>query len=207
MADHVSEMLPYVRAGMTHLAADIRLFSVDVLAWLLEIAPDQVVSCAGGWVKTLNCFLALLGWHIQDSGRWSSNRVSFGKAGGGDAKAQARNLQVLSDFLTAGFTTATAASPGEEDRPPPSGFPMWDTEHHGLPRRSNPYGYLNLFGLPKDDDVDMLEEHEDRIRVFNERFASGVGAGLSSARKDGGEVGRAAGLVTKSLKGYCTGLD
>jgi pre-rRNA-processing protein IPI1 len=182
---------------MTHLVADIRLFSIEVLAWLIDLAADEVVSCAGGWVKTLNCFLALLGWHTQDSTKWSSNRVSFGKVGSGDGKAQARNLQVLAQFLKAGFCSASSS---DENGNLLSSFPLWHTEHHALPKRSNAYAYLNLFGTPKDDDVDMLEDREDRIRIFNQRFTSSVTNGLSSARKDGGEVGRAAGLVAKALK-------
>lgn len=200
MSDHVAEMLPYVRAGMTHLAADIRLFSIEVLAWLIDLAADEVVSCAGGWVKTLNCFLALLGWHTQDSAKWSSNRVSFGRASSGDGRAPARNLQVLAQFLTAGFCFSSFSSENVNDNLP-SSFPLWHTEHHTLPTRSNAYAYLNLFGAPKDDDVDMLEDREDRLRVFNERFAPSVHNGLDSAKRDGGEVGRAAGLVTKALKG------
>lgn len=204
MSDHVPEILPYVRAGMTHLAADIRLFSIEVLAFLTDIASDEVVACAGGWVKTLNCFLAILGWHTQDSAKWSSNRVSFGKAGTA-GKAQARNLQVLAEFLRAGLHIATDLPPTDENGHSWSSFPMWHSEYHSLPKRSNPYGYLNLFGPQQDDDVDMLEDREDRIRVFNERFASGIEIGLASARRDGGEVGRAAGLITKALKGIESG--
>ncbi|ERF70173.1 Pre-rRNA-processing protein ipi1 [Endocarpon pusillum Z07020] len=199
MSDHVAEILPYIRAGMTHLAADIRLFSVEVLAWSTDIASDEVVSCAGGWVKTLNCFLTLLGWHNQDSAKWSTNRVSFGKAGS-EGKAQSRNLQVLADFLKAGFSTGSDLSETDDNLESRFPFPRWHPEQHGLPTRSNAYGYLNLFGPPKDDDTDMLEDREDRIRVFKERFASSMEAGLASARKDAGEVGRATGLVTKALK-------
>jgi pre-rRNA-processing protein IPI1 len=183
---------------MTHLAAEIRLFSVQVLAFVTETAPDEVVSCAGGWVKTLNCFLAILGWHTQESAKWSSNRVSLGKAGT-DGKAQARNLQVLADFLSAGMNPVNATVSGDTCHTRLT-FPIWHMEHHVLPKRSNPYGYLNLFGTPQDDDMDILEEREDRIRVFNERFASDMEVGLDSARRDGGEIGRAAGLVTKALK-------
>ena len=199
MSDHVAELLPYLRAGMTHLAADIRLFSVDVLAWLIDLAADEVVSCPGGWVKTLNCFLALLGWHTQDSAKWSSSRVSFGRAGSGDGKAPARNLQVLAQFLTAGLCPSSFF-PEVLNDDLPSTFPLWHAEHHNLPTRSNAYAYLNLFGPPRDHDVDMLEDREDRLRIFNQRFAPSVNTGLALARSDGGEVGRAAGLVAKALK-------
>lgn len=197
MPDHVSEVLPYVRAGMTHLAADIRTFSIEVLAWLIEIAPNEVVSCAGGWVKTLHSFLALLGWHTQDTTKWSSNRVNFGQAGS-DGKAQARNLQVLAELLKAGFNQPFQT---DERGHSESSFPIWQMEHHELPKRSNPYGYLNLFGARKDDEVDMLEDPEDRIRAFNEKFAHAIEIELPLAKKDGGEVGRAAGLVAKAWKG------
>jgi pre-rRNA-processing protein IPI1 len=199
MSDNVPEILPYIRAGMTHLAADIRHFSIEVLAWLVALAPDELVCCTGGWVKILNCFLAALGWHTQDSANWSSNRVSFDKAGS-DGRAQARNLQVLAHFLNAGFSDDAGRSLTDEDGNVRSTFPLLHTEHHALPKRSNPYGYLNLFGAQRDDGVDMLEDREDRIRIFNEKFASGIESGLDSARKDGGDVGRAAGLVVKSLK-------
>jgi pre-rRNA-processing protein IPI1 len=199
MSDHVPEILPYVRAGMTHLAADLRLFSIEVLAWLLDFAPHEVVSCGGGWVKTLNCFLALLGWYTQDSAKWSSNCVSFGKPGG-DGKTQARNLQVLAEFLRAGLCNDVDLSLTTEHGRWRTDFPLCHADHHELPKRSNAYAYLNLFGRPKDDNVDMLEDREDRICVFKDKFASSFENGLVSARRDGGEVGRAAGLVTKSLK-------
>ncbi|KAF9887282.1 hypothetical protein FE257_010410 [Aspergillus nanangensis] len=79
--DHVVQLLPYIRAGMTHLAADIRLSAVDILSWMVEVAGEQVVGCAGGWIKTLNCFLSLLGWHTEESARWSASRASYSKAG------------------------------------------------------------------------------------------------------------------------------
>jgi pre-rRNA-processing protein IPI1 len=75
---------------MTHLASDIRIFALDVLEWLLRVAGDEVVSCAGGWVKMLKCFLGLLGWQNGgSSGKWSVTQ-SFGKAGG-DAKVQTKH--------------------------------------------------------------------------------------------------------------------
>lgn len=202
-SDHVPELLPYVRAGMTHLAADIRLFSIEILAWSLDLAADEVVSCAGGWVKTLNCFLALLGWHTQESSKWSSSHVSLGKLGANDGKAQARNLQVLADFLRAGFYVPSSVE--GQDGKLSSSFPLWHTESHIVPKKCNPYAYLNLFGPPKDDEVNMLGDRDDRITIFNERFMSTVSQGLASARKDGGEIGRAAGLVTKALKDAETG--
>ena len=59
---------------MTHLATEIRLFGLDVLEWLLQVAGDEVVSCAGGWVKMLKCFLSLLGWQSEASSKFYTVR-------------------------------------------------------------------------------------------------------------------------------------
>src|SRR5690606_39247932 len=80
MEGHVSLLLPYIRAGMTHLAADIRFSSVEIMSWLVSVAGNEVVSSPGGWIKLLNCFLSMLGWHTEESSKWSSNRASYGKA-------------------------------------------------------------------------------------------------------------------------------
>ena len=185
------------------------MFSLEVLSWLLEVGGEEVVVCPGGWTKTLNCLLAMIGWggaggSASASGSWSSNgaRVGFGRAGV-DAKVQARNLVVLGEFLRAGLSAPSLRAGADENDldSVQASFPLWNVDSHALPKRSNAYGYLNLFGAPRDDDTDMLEDREDRIRVFKARFGAAVEAGLASAKRDGGEVGRAAGLVAKALKG------
>ncbi|KAL4924734.1 IPI1/TEX10 family protein [Aspergillus undulatus] len=126
MSDNVGSFMPYVRAGMTHLAADVRVSSVEVLGYLIGIAGDEVVGAAGGWVKTLNCFLSVLGWHLQaGNSKWTTlatgglvpnansapsggsggsggSKSSFGKAGV-KGRPQVRFLTVLGEFLGAGI--------------------------------------------------------------------------------------------------------
>ncbi|OJZ85373.1 hypothetical protein ASPFODRAFT_137656 [Aspergillus luchuensis CBS 106.47] len=201
--DHVASLMPYVRAGMTHLAADIRVTAVDVLSWLVEIAGEAVVSCAGGWIKTLNCFLSVLGWHTEESSKWSSNRAAFGKAGA-KGKPMVKVLGVLAEFLEAGI--------GEDDEMEVDGegesgngtgvggFPIVQTDVHMVPKSAQPYVYLNLFGAPRDEEGEMYETREERFRVFKGRFLVPVERGLESARQDGGEVGRASSAVSKVLK-------
>lgn len=105
---HTDLLLLHTRAGMTHLATDIRTFALDVLEWLLEVAGDEVVSCAGGWVKTLKCFLSLLGWQNESSGKWSAPK-SFGKAAG-DSKVQVKQMNALASFLRAGLLHSERAA-------------------------------------------------------------------------------------------------
>ncbi|KAF2005212.1 hypothetical protein P154DRAFT_457839 [Amniculicola lignicola CBS 123094] len=195
IASHSDQLLLHTRAGMTHLASEIRLFSLDVLEWLLKVAGDEVVSCAGGWVKMLKCFLSLLGWQNEASGKWSATK-SFGKAGG-DAKVQVKQMNTLSLFLKTGLVpseTSISTSTGT------STFPLWQTEHHMPSERSNAYAHLNLFGAARDEEAEMYEDREDRQRVFHERAESAIITGLEQATKAGGELGRAAAQLRRVLK-------
>ncbi|KAF2798900.1 pre-rRNA-processing protein-like protein ipi1 [Melanomma pulvis-pyrius CBS 109.77] len=194
IASHSDQLLLHTRAGMTHLAAEIRVFALDVLEWLLGAAADEVVSCAGGWVKMLKCFLGLLGWQTDTSGKWSTPK-SFGKAGG-DTKVQVKQMGALALFLKAGLVPLTVAPIDLSG----NGFPLWQTEHHVLSQRSNAYAHLNLFGAPRDEEAEMYEDREDRQRVFHERAELAIVAGLEQATKGGGELGRAAAHLRKIVK-------
>ncbi|KAJ5101179.1 Pre-rRNA-processing protein ipi1 [Penicillium angulare] len=206
--DHVLQLLPYVRAGMTHLAPDIRVTAVEILSWLVDAAGEQVVSCAGGWIKTLNCFLSVLGWHTEESARWSSTRASFGKSGS-KGRPMVKVLGALAEFLEAGIGEpgANTDANGDQNGDGPSSawpFPLCQTEHHMISESAAPYAYLNLFGQPRDEEGEMYETREDRYRVFSTRFLPSIDRGLKAAREEGGEMGRASSGVTKVLKGAMT---
>lgn len=202
---HAAQLLPYIRAGMTHLAADIRSSAVEVLGWLVETAGGEVVSCPGGWIKTLNCFLSLLGWHTEESSKWSSNRSSFGKAGS-EGRPMVKALHALAEFLRAGISseekTAQDQSAANADRGAGVDFFPIDpsVQQNMIPDRSAPYAYLNLFGQPRDAEGEMYESREDRLRVFGDMFRKAIERGADNARKEGGEVGRASAAVFKVLR-------
>ncbi|KAL4794905.1 Pre-rRNA-processing protein ipi1 [Aspergillus venezuelensis] len=217
--DHVGAFMPYVRAGMTHLAADVRVSSVEVLSWLISVGGEDVVSVAGGWVKTLNCFLSVLGWHLQGSNsKWttlststagptsnsssgssgSGNKTSYGKAGA-KGRPQVRFLSVLGEFLDAGIGSPISVSDAEshsdemDTTGSGSGFPITSLQSHLIPSSiASPYITLNIFGAPRDEDGEMYETREDRWRVFVSRgFLEAVQKGVEGVRAEGGEVGRA----------------
>ncbi|KAL3428573.1 Rix1 complex component [Aspergillus tetrazonus] len=226
--DHVGTLMPYIRAGMTHLAAEVRVSSVEVLGWLVSIAGEEVVGVAGGWVKTLNCFLSVLGWHVAAKSKWTSlatststsasgsgngtgsstsGKASYGKAGT-KGRPQVRFLTILADFLDAGIgssnsqsmdTTADSASESENQY---HTFPITTFASHLIPSNvASPYLTLNLFGAPRDEEGEMYETREDRWRVFVARgFLGAVERGLETARGEGGEVGRASSLAAKVLR-------
>ncbi|KAH8717098.1 Rix1 complex component [Phaeosphaeriaceae sp. PMI808] len=193
IASHADQLLLHTRAAMTHLANEIRIFGLDVLDWLLGIAGDEVVSCAGGWVKMLKCFLSLLGWQSGVTSKWSAPK-SFGKA---DSKMQSRQMNALTAFLRTGLShiqpTTSVATGG-------ANFPLWQTEHHVLSERSNAYAHLNLFGSTRDEEAEMYEDREDRQRVFHDRAEAAIAAGTEQANKGGGDLGRAAAQLRRVVK-------
>jgi pre-rRNA-processing protein IPI1 len=195
IGDHAESALLYTRAGMTHLAMEIRTNALTVLEWLLEVAGDDVVACPGGWVKTLKSFMSMMGWATSSgTTKWTSaSKTSFGKAG----KAFPRQLLVLTQFLRAGLVETET-----KGVMPVSGgqFPLWDVGRHMIPTRSNAYAHLNLFGSSRDEEGEMYIDREDRQRVFHKRFQAAVEKGVDNARKEGGEAGRAAAVLVKILR-------
>lgn len=189
---------------MTHLSTDIRLAALDLLDWLLASNGEAVVSCAGGWVKTLKTFQNLLSWTAQGSiissatgAKWSNTKAASSL---GSNKLLVHQINTLTKFLNAGLKprahdpNALAVKAAQE-------FPMWHTEAHIMPTKSNCYGYLNLFGAPRDLDSEMYDDPGERAEALHESglydaFKYGVG----EAKKEAGEVGRAASGLEKALR-------
>lgn len=191
--DHVTKILPYMRAGMTHLSRDIRLSAVEFLSYLIKVAGDELVSGPGGWYQTLECFTTVLGWRSTDSSKWSANKASFG----GDVKSTTRIMVVLAEFLRTGL--APEKEPNSTSNILPVDFPLWQLRAMAIPTKSNAYSYLNLFGPQPEADTQMLEDREDRMEVFSKHFEAVITAGIDAAKKEGGELGRASGLLVKAL--------
>lgn len=197
VASHIDQLLLYVRAGMTHLAADIRASSLDVLELLLQVGDEELVSCAGGWLKTLNCFMSLLGWqNAEKQGKWSSHRPAAGKPGSA-SKPLVRQLSLLAVFLEAGFRQEHEGNRSANEAS--QLFPLAGRESLSLYTRSNPFRSLNLFGAPRDAESNMYDDAEARKRAFDEQALGAVMRGMSEAKKEGGEVGRAAAGLEKVL--------
>lgn len=184
----------YIRAGLTHLAADIRSTALEMLEWALQVGGVELVSCPGGWIKTLKTILMVLAWTEGGTiSGWTSSRALVGRSGD---KALPKTLTVLAALLRVGMV---APPPPEAPVRKQMWFPLWHVDRHMIPNRSNAYGYLNLFGPPKDEDSQSYEDIEERRRVLIKVFGDRVAKGAVAARREGGEVGRAAAAVTKAL--------
>ncbi|KAG6027790.1 hypothetical protein E4U41_000835 [Claviceps citrina] len=187
----------YIRAGMTHLSADISNDSLGVMEWLLDVAASELVNCPGGWVKTLNTFCAMMGWAVASSdGGWTSAaRTSMRPK---DAQTLARQINALSKFLQAGLTD----EPSENKVIPQ----YWDTLYK-ISRAPNAFDYLNLSGTRRDEEGEMYSNQEARQHVFHRRFLEAMTKGLDQAKKEGGATGRAASSMEQSLKGAMAGVE
>ena len=184
----------YFRAGITHLAGDILYTALEILEWVLSISGVHLVSCQVGWIKLIKSLLLALAWNEDDTLRgWTSSRALLGRSG---SKALAKALDLLALILRVGFIPA---SPPENPPPKQIWFPLWHIDRHMLPTRSNEYGYLNLFGPPRDEDGQCYKDPGERRRIFRKIFGDKVAKGAAAARGEEGEVGRAAATVTKVL--------
>ncbi|KIW27099.1 uncharacterized protein PV07_06874 [Cladophialophora immunda] len=192
--DHVTKALPYLRAAMTHLSRDIRLSSLEFVSYMIKVAGSELISCPGGWHQTLECFTTVLGWRSTDASKWSSTKASFS----GDPRSTARIMQVLAEFLQAGLVGDEQSASGPH--PLLAHFPLWEVETLLVPGKSSAYAYLNLFGLQAEDETQMLDDQQDRLRDFAQNFEGHILVGIDAARKEGGELGRAAGLLLKILE-------
>ncbi|KFG77496.1 hypothetical protein MANI_028598 [Metarhizium anisopliae] len=180
----------YIRAGMTHLSADISNDSLAVMEWLLEVAGSELVNCPGGWVKTLGTFCAMMGWAVSSSnGGWTSATRTSMKAK--DAQTLAKQITALSRFLQAGFA--------DESSQVESSSQYWDALYR-VPRAPNSFEYLNLSGARRDEEGEMYSNRAARQEIFCKRFLDAISKGLDKAKKEGGATGRAASSMGQVLK-------
>ena len=233
--------MPYIRAGITSLSAEVRATGLEGLGWLCGgggglvggkgagVVGRAVVGCPGGWVRGVKCLCVVLGWwgdaQSQERGggmksgkevglgEWTSmNAAATGGDGGGiggegrmrrGVGVTVKALGTLAGFLRCGLLLETPAAEEEVrmGRGRALGWPLWNVQAHMLPERPNAFGYLNLFGEKRDEEGECYEDVEDRRRVFRSLgYEATILRGVEGMRKEGGEVGRAAGMLMKVLK-------
>lgn len=196
--DHGEKFLPYIRAGMTHLAADIRSSSLDILEWALKIGGQELLSSPGGWFKTLKCFIVMLGWTTAaETTAWSSGKLSLGKVGY-ESKEFVKALNAFALFLETGF--ALFPKQGSSRLLHRNSFPIHDFDQHSLPKRSNAFSHLNLFGQPPDEENQSYEDRQGRQNIYHQRFQHSLDVGIKAIQKEGGETGRAAARLKNIVK-------
>jgi pre-rRNA-processing protein IPI1 len=202
----VDKAVLYVRAGMSNLSAEVREDAMNVMEWLLDTAGKEVAECPGGWMKMLGSFCGELGWKAEatppviasthtaskakPASGWTegrSNTLVPGRSG----ETMARQMMLLGKFLSIGFVA--------EERPSWDPNAYWRSIY-SAPQERDPFGYLNLFGLPRDEEGEAYTDREDRQRVFYHKWNAAVAKGVEEARKQGGAVGRAAVALNNVLK-------
>jgi len=203
--DHVDSLLPHIRVGLTHLSIGIRTSTTDILQWLLEVAGPEAIFSAGGWAKTLKTLLLALGWTTtapEKTSAWTQEKSAK------TSSAPAKTILVLATFLRIGLSPASA---GVETQPPTQErwpFPLRHTQAHMIPRKSNPFGHLNLFGPPRDEEGVTYEDVDERRKYFVRKgYMDAIEKGVEYSRREGGEVGRAAAQVRKAVEQGMRGFE
>ena len=195
MEAYADKMLLYIRAGMTHLALDIRRSSLESFDWAVATCGKELVECPGGWLKTLKTFLVMLGWAAtsDSSSSWSSIKASSLT---GD-KMAAKSLASLASFLELGLVEEQA-SREHELALRQAYFPLHQTWMHTIPKKSHAYRHLNLFGPPREEEDDIYGDVEARRGVFK-KYQAAFEKGLDNAKRAGGDIGRAGAKTAKII--------
>ena len=197
--ENIETISRYLRLALTHLAVTIRSSAVDALGFILEIAGDELVSCLWGWVETLKCLIAVLGWDESKTGDgWTSHNPKTTN----DSRVMGKYLRLLTTVLQAGLSR-----PSKDPEPAEIWFPGYQMDRYMIPQGSNPYGYLNLFGPATSEDEQGHDTHQERQNVFNQRFRPIVERGLVNARTEGGDVGRAAVKAHDAMSAAMNGFE
>lgn len=192
----------WTRAGLTHLSTDIQLASLNMLDFLLETVGDELFAFPGAWTGFLNTFMNVLGWVEKAASQasakgWSSVRSASGSsAGAGASKLNSKRLTTLAAVLSTGLSLPQSSLAAEAEASIHSQF----RTIHGIPRRGNAYGHLNLFGPPADDEHQIHDDREERQRVFSDMYAELVKRGVNEAVREGGEMGRAGSKLGAVMK-------
>jgi len=191
------------------MATDIRSSSLEVLDWLLQTAGQEIVGCAGGWIKTTRRLCSVLGWQSthpavssgeMPSGvteKWTSTHGG-GRPGTGDSRLRAKQISTLALFLSTGLFAPPVDQVAVARRAAQC-LPLWHTDAHCIGYKANPFGYLNLFGAARDEENEMYDDVESRKEVYREYMHESVLKGMQEAKKEGGEVGRAAAALDKAV--------
>lgn len=195
--DHIEQILPFVRAGITHLAANVAGTSLEILTWLIRSQGDRLVSCKGGWVKTLKCFLVMLRWTAEArTGGWTFSRSSY-RDNNFQGESLVKCLSVLGPFLRTGLM-----------RPRKNRVPMSELPDYPLSGRigailptkaKGGFSCLDLFGSPLDDENCECPDVDTRKEAL-ETFRPALEQGLSALSQDGGPLAEAAKEAAEILR-------
>lgn len=211
VAMYIPKILLFVNSATTHITEDIRADSTKFLEWAIGVDREGAFG-GGGWGNSLRGIAGCLGW----TGGGVKAVIPKGK----ETKIVLQHLGTLKAVLEAGLASCDNKEQ-DGNRIRGSGLLHGNSESHMVPNRSNVYAYLNLFSTPSANNsggssgeigtagsgpMAMVGEPEDvdsRRRYLTDGPGKGVLAvlkmGLSSLKKDGGEVGRAAGRVLVHL--------
>ncbi|KIH91516.1 pre-rRNA-processing protein IPI1 [Sporothrix brasiliensis 5110] len=179
-----------------------------MMGWVAAVQTNTFSSTGANSVS-----FSSSGWSSAPKTSFAgSSTATLVKGGGtGGSKAMrgasfARQLAALTKFLEIGLRRETPAPYNPQAywdslyRRQPSAPPPDGVSNSTSSSTLNPFGHLNLFGAPRDEDSEMYADREDRQRVFAKRWQAAIVRGIEEARREGGAVGRAAATLDDVLQ-------
>jgi len=109
-----------------------------------------------------------------------------------DGKLKMRLLKVFALLLETGLKNTQRHERLERNKEAQGRFPYFLYPVYAIPKKSNPYGYLNLFGPARDKESQQYLDYQERADVYVKVLAADVQAGVEKMKREGGGVGRAA---------------
>lgn len=198
VASHADRVVKWVRLGMLDLSAEVRHDALKFMDWLLDAAGEQLLELAGGWTKTIEAFMKMMAWKIDEPtktiGNWTTApKTTFGAEAGGSSYAA--QITMLTKFVALGLDRPLAPEPLTDDQ-------KWQ-HTYSRPYGPNPFGHLQIFGPPQDGEV--CADVEDRQRALL-KWLGTIKKKAAEAKAEGGPAGRAAGelltVVEEGIAGY-----
>jgi len=195
-AEHISV---FVRAGLTHLSAEISQDALAVFNWLLDIAANELVSCPGGWTKSLASFCAILGWSSSKNAGWS---VVPPKTNSQFQDQRIAQISTLTRLIHAGlhheldtYDNKTCDWAQDILTSCKLSASQWPIEH------------VNIFCNLRSQDSEALVSREARLQEFLVSFSQCLKKGGELARQEGGTLGRIAALLLQTMQDGLTGYQ
>ncbi|KAL8953037.1 MAG: hypothetical protein Q9222_001087 [Ikaeria aurantiellina] len=194
LEDHVEKIGLHLRCSITSLSTDIQSSSLELMDWMLLTDGEALVSCPGGWMKNLKVLMGIQGWRLVPiTSEWTSDGTSFGRSIA-HRKNLVKGLKTLTALLWAGFYDPPVGAHN-----PTSCWPLAHTDQHMISKKANPFGHLNLWGPPRDEDSQMYEGREERQRIFQKRIRKRLESEAAMYKKAGGDAGREANILLNAI--------
>jgi len=163
---------------------------MDVLAWAIQLAPEEMLCSRGGWTKMIGLVLNMLGW----SAAGAASQRHAPKATKDRSSEQLKAINNLKLYFDAGFANAESTDSLRGNH-----WPLAQANSHTIATSGDAYRYLNLYEPGEELLSENTYERAERQLAYDSYLRSSIEAGIASAKLLSGEIGRSAAALEKVI--------